>query len=190
MSSNLRFLFLLFVAVFCVSCAGKSSYMRPTQNLLSPPEDKALVRIMRPSGFGSAVNFNILDGEKVIGNSVAKSQFDYLAEPGKHLFIATAENKAFLEAELEEGKTYYILTQVKMGVWKARVGLIAVNKDSEFWNQVLEYECTLQMLEPDTDALKAWEDHNKAKIKKVLDMYESEWKNNPEVPVLRPEDGR
>ena len=51
-------------------------------------------------GLGPTVGWiicNMLDGKKVIGNSVAMSQFDYLAEPGKHLFIATAENKVFLE---------------------------------------------------------------------------------------------
>ena len=95
---------LVSISVFIISCAGSSSYMKPSQGLLAPTNDKALVRFMRPSGFGFAINFNIWDGEKVIGNSVAKSQFDYLADPGKHLFVAVAENKVFLEADLEAGK--------------------------------------------------------------------------------------
>ena len=77
-------------------------------NLKRSTEEKALVRFMRPSGYGYAVNFNMLDDKKVIGNSVAKSQFDYVTTPGKHLFVAaTSENKVFLEADLEAGKTYY-----------------------------------------------------------------------------------
>lgn len=176
--------------VFIVSCAGSSGYMRSSQTLLNPIQDKALVRFMRPSGFGCAINFNMLDGEKVIGNSVAKSQFDYLADPGKHLFVATAENKAFLEAELEAGKTYYVITRVYIGAWTARVAFLPVNKGSEFWDKVLKYENTLQKLQPDINALKTWEDANKAKIQKVLSAYETEWKDKYSWPKLMPEDGR
>ena len=157
---------------------------------MNPTGGKAVVRFMRPSGFGYAINFNIWDGEKVIGNSVAKSQFDYLADPGKHLFVAVAENQAFLEAELESGKTYYILTQVKMGAWKARVGLIAVNSGSKFWDKVMEYENTLIKLQPDTVVLKNWENANKPKIQAVLTRYETEWKKSYDWPKLKPEDGR
>ncbi|MFQ5901460.1 MAG: hypothetical protein ACE5IH_07890 [Thermodesulfobacteriota bacterium] len=164
--------------------------MRPAQTLLNPTEGKALVRFMRPSGVGYAVNFNVLDGEKVIGNSVAKSQFDYLTDPGKHLFIATAENKAFVEAKLEAGKVYYILTQVKMGAWRARVGLIAVNKGSVFWDKVEAYENVLVKLEPDVTLLKKWEEANKEKIKKLISDYETVWKDKYEWPKLTPEDGR
>lgn len=190
MSFKFRTFYMLLVVIFITSCAGSSKYMRPTQTLLNPPEDKALVRFMRPSGFGAAINFNILDGEKVIGNSVAKSQFDYLTDPGKHLFVAIAENKAFLEAELESGKTYYILTQVKMGWWKARVGLIPVNRESKFWNKVKVYENKLKKLEPSTVSLKKWEEAKKAKIKNILTTYETVWKDKYQRPKLSPEDGR
>jgi len=178
------------VLIFCAGCAGSSAYMRSAQTLLHPTADKALVRFMRPSGYGFAINFNILDGEEVIGNCVAKSQFDYLTEPGKHLFIATAENKAFLEADLEAGKTYYVLTRVYMGAWRARVSLVAVNRDSEFWNKVEEYETALKRTEPDKAALKKWENANKPKIKELVRGYEAKWKSTHQWPTLRPGDGR
>jgi hypothetical protein len=157
---------------------------------LSPTKDKALVRIMRPSGMGFAINFNIWDGDKVIGNSVAKGQFDYLADPGKHVFVAVAENKAFLEADLEAGKVYYILSQVKMGMWKARVGLVAVNRGSEWWDKVGEYENDLNRFEPDTVALKSWENDNRDKIKAILAEYDTKWKAEEQWPRLSREDGR
>ncbi len=77
------------------SCAGSSVYMKPSVSQVVSTQDKALVRFMRPSGMGFGINFNMLDGTKVIGNSVAKSQFDYLTDPGRHLFIATAEKRSF-----------------------------------------------------------------------------------------------
>ena len=187
---NFRLCCLLVIVFFMSSCAGSSKYMKPTQTLLSPNNDKALVRFMRPSGFGFAINFNILDGEKVIGNSVAKSQFDYLADPGIHLFIATAENKAFIEAELEAGKIYYIITRVYPGVMFLRVAFEAVNKESEFWDKVKEFENTLVRLTPDTVTLKQWEESNQLKIKKVLSNYEAVWKEKHQWPKLSLEDGR
>ncbi len=190
METKYRLAWLSIVLLFAVSCAGKSSYMKNTQSFTKPTEEKALVRFLRPSGFGFAINFNILDGEKVIGNSVAKSQFDYLATPGKHLFVATAENKVFLEADLQAGKTYYIITRIYPGALYARVAFIGVNRASEFWNQVNEWEKELQKLEPDEVALNRWEEANKPKIKKILAQYESVWKEKEAWPKLMAEDGR
>ena len=190
MFQRYRLWLLLFISLFFTACAGSSKYMKPSKIMLTPTSEKALVRVMRPSGLGYAINFNIWDGEKVIGNSVAKSQFDYLADPGKHLFVAIAENKSFVEAELEAGKIYYLLTQVKMGLLKARVGLVPVNKGSEFWDKVLEYETKLNKLQPDTNALKTWEDANKDGMKTILNEYEVKSKSSEQWPRINLEDGR
>jgi hypothetical protein len=52
---------------------------------------------------------------------VLRYQFDYLATPGKHLFIATGENKVLLQTDLQAGKIYYIITRTYPGVMYARV---------------------------------------------------------------------
>lgn len=191
MKSIMRYLLLLGVVTFFMSsCAGKSGYMKPADSLLSPPEDKAVVRFMRPSGMGPIINFNIWDGEKVIGNAVAKSQFDYLADPGKHLFVAVAEHLAFLDAELEAGKTYYVFTRIYGGNWKARVAFLPVTRDSEFWDRMNLYENKLIKLKPDMGELKQWEEANKYGIEYFLERYNREWENSNDWPKLNPEDGR
>ncbi len=177
-------------AALLFGCAGSSPYMRRVEILQAPIQDKALVRFLRPSGMGSAINFNVLDGEKVIGNSVAKSQFSYLAEPGHHLFVATAENKAFLEADLAAGKTYYVITRIYPGVWTARVAFVPVTRGSEFWFEALEYEKSLNILEPDMQEIALWERMNRDKIQAVLNQYKFEWKAQYQWPVLREDDGR
>jgi hypothetical protein len=182
--------FVIFALMFCSGCAGSSAYMKSTKTLLQPTQNKALVRFMRPSGYGFAINFNMLDGDHVIGNSVAMSQFGYLAEPGRHLFIATAENKVFLEADLEAGKTYYIITRVYMGAWSARVAFVAVTKGSEYWDKVRDWETSLKIIEPSEVVLKNWEDAHKVKINGLVSQYETKWKTTYQWPVLRPEDGR
>lgn len=191
MIKGIRLLLLFVVVAFLnVACAGSSGYMKSSETLLTPTNEKALVRFMRPSGIGYAINFNIWDGEKVIGNSVAKSQFDYLADPGKHLFVSTAENVVFLEAEVEAGKVYYILSRVKMGLWKARTELVPVTKGSEYWDEVKVHEKELVKLAPDTAAIQLWEAANKDKIKAVLSDYETKLKNEEQWPKLNREDGR
>lgn len=101
--------------------------------------------------------------------------------------------KTFLEAELEAGKTYYILTPAGRR-WTighlVRVAFIPVNKGSKYWDKVKEYENVLIKTEPDTVALKTWEDANKPKIKALLMAYETTFKASKQWPKLRPEDGR
>lgn len=179
-----------FGGLVLASCAGSSAYMKPATSLAAPAKDKAIVRFMRPSGFGYAINFNLLDGYKVIGNSVAKSQFDYPAEPGHHLFIATAENKVFLEADLEPAKVYYVITRIYPGAWKARVAFLPVTRGSEYWDAVLAYEKELNILSPDEEKIKAWQDANADKIKALVDSYEAEHKSKHDWPKLAPADGR
>lgn len=164
--------------------------MKPSVSQVVPTQDKALVRFMRPSGMGYAVNFNLLDGTKVIGNSVAKSQFDYLADPGHHLFVSIAENKVFLEADLAPEKVYYIITRIYPGWWRARVAFEAVTRGSEYWDAVLQYEKELQRLEPDEANLRVWQDAHREEIQALLSAYESEFKAKYNWPKLSPNDGR
>ena len=192
MKTGLRLVGALFF-LSITSCAGTSAYMKPSlakATPATPPAERARVRFMRPSGFGFAVNFNILDGERVIGNNVAKSQFDYLAEPGQHLFVATAENKVFLEADLEPGRTYHVITRIYPGVLYARVAFLPVTQGSTLWAEALEHEKTLQRLEPDREALSKLELENKEEIQGVLSRYRTEWNAKSQWPRLKKEDGR
>lgn len=47
----------------------------------------------------------------------------YEIEAGEHLFWVSSENKQFVKANLEAGKTYIIMVDIKMGAWKAQAGL-------------------------------------------------------------------
>ncbi len=184
------FIGLLGVGLFILSsCAGSSSYMKPTETRAPLMRDKAVVRFMRPSSFGFAVNVNVLDGEKTIGNSVAKSQFDYSTNPGRHLFIASAENQDYLEADLEAGKLYYVFTNIYPGIWRARVAFEPVNRGSKHWDEMRKYENELTLLRPDEAALKIWQDRHAQDAKEMVAAYENDPKKS-EYPKLSPGDGR
>ena len=165
---NYQRLVMVVVAILFVGCAGSSKYMTKATPIEGPPPGKALVYFMRPSGLGFAINFQIWDGEHFIGLSQAKSYFAYPCEPGKHLFIGMAENKRGIEADLVAGKSYYVITQVKMGAWRARMGFIPVNPESEFWDVVETYKNSLNFISPKEEMLAAWENKKQNEVLEVI----------------------
>jgi hypothetical protein len=175
-------------------CAGSSQYMKTsTQPPAAPPKDKALVYFMRPSGLGFAIHFQIWDRERLIGLSQAKSYFTYACDPGKHLFIGIAENRRAVEADLEAGKSYFVLTSVHMGAWKARMGFVPVIKGSEYWDKVEAYKTELGYIEPNQEELEKWAAANKTKSEAEIDKIIT-YLNTPEgkqyIAYLNKDDGR
>lgn len=163
---------LFFALLFVVSCTGSSKYMAkttPTPTAVrTAPADKALVYFMRPSGFGFGIHFQIWDSYRLIGLSQAKCYFAYECDPGTHLFIGRAENKRAVRADLEPGRTYYIITQVKMGGWKARMEFVPVTRNSEFWDKVLEYENKLTYVTTNEAELAEWVAKRQAHVNKEI----------------------
>lgn len=164
---------LLTLIVIITGCTGSSKYMQPATPMQGPSPDKALVYFMRPSGMGFKINFQVWDGDHFIGLSQAKSYFGYECQPGKHLFVGFAENKRGLEADLEAGKTYYVLTQVKVGGWRARMAFVPVTRNSWFWNKVERYRTELTYIEAKEKMLRQWEEHKKAQAQEVLAFLNS-----------------
>jgi len=183
----------LIVLLFSIGCAGSSPYMRPAEPIMGPSEGKALIYFMRPSGFAFAIDFQIWEDYQLVGLSTAKSYFAYQCDPGKHLFIGRAENKVAVEADVEAGKTYYVLTQARMGGWKARMAYIPVTRNSEFWGQVEAYKGSLNFVTTKDDVINQWKGERGAEIRKEIDEIKAFLKT-PEgqayIVKLNKEDGR
>ena len=192
MKKKLR-IFLLVAYMFVIGCAGSSKYMVKTTPVQEPAPGKALVYFMRPSGTGFAVHFQIWQGYELIGLSQAKSYFAYECDPGKHLFIGRAENKRAVEADLEAGKSYYIITQVQVGAWKARMAFIPVTRDSEYWEQVELYKKKLNFIVPNEEEIGKWTAEREEEIRKEINEI-NDYIKTPEgqkyIVYIRKEDGR
>ena len=190
---NILKLFLFVALIMFAGCAGSSSYMRKATPVDELSSGKARVYFMRPSGLGFAIHFQIWDRYRLIGLSQAKSYFAYECAPGKHLFIGRAENKRAVEADLEAGKSYYIITQVNIGAWKARMTFIPVTRGSEFWDKVEQYKKELNFVEPEEKVIAEWESKRKAATQKEITEIIS-YIQTPEgkkyVLPLNKEDGR
>ena len=172
-------------------CAGSSKYMvKADAPTAGPPPDQAIVYVMRPSGMGFAINFQIWDRDRFIGLSQAKSYFAYLCEPGKHLFIGIAENKVAVEADLAPGKSYYILTTPRMGGWKARLSMEPVTQGSESWGAVEALKKDLEFTEPVADQVQAWDADKKAEVAALVEFFEKNPERAKYMSRLAPTDGR
>lgn len=178
------------ILIVIAGCAGSSRYMVKSTPIEGPSSGKALVYFMRPSGVGFAVNFQIWDGDHFVGLSQAKSYFAYQCDPGRHLFIGIAENKRAVEADIEAGKSYYIITQVKMGAWKARMGFIAVTRGSQFWDAVEVYKKELNFVVSKEEEIVKWEAIKKAEAQKIISFLENTAEGRKYIVSLSKEDGR
>ena len=184
---------LLVMSLLVIGCAGKSKYMVKGQPLPEPSPGKALVYFMRPSSTGAGFDFQIWEGYKLLGISVTKSYFVYECDPGKHLFIGRAQNKRVVEADLDAGKSYYIIVKWGVGFYKARMGFIPVSRGSAYWDQVEKYKEKTNFLVPNEEEIAKWRVGREAEIKKEIDDI-TNYVKTPEgeqyIVYLRKEDGR
>ena len=108
--------------------------------LRKPSQGKAVVYFVRASDLGFAINFSYFDSATFIGIASGKNYFRYECDPGWHLFWARSENKAYVEAELEEGKIYFIDVVPMLGGLKAAVDLYPVlpGRDDKYLKKILK----------------------------------------------------
>jgi hypothetical protein len=184
-------LLVVVLALILVGCAGTSKFMvKSDPPKAGPPPDKSVVYVMRPSGFGFAINFQIWDRDRLIGVSQAKSYFVYVCDPGKHLFIGIAENKVAVDADLAPGKSYYIITEPRMGGWKARLAMTPVTKGSEHWDKVEALKAEMEYIVPVEEEVRAWDAAKKDEARSLVDFFEKNPEREKYTGRLGPDDGR
>ena len=172
-------------------CTGSSEYMKeappPTAD---PVAGLATVYFVRPSGFGSGVNFQVWDRDHFLGLAQAKSYFLCVLPPGKHLFIATAENKVAVEADLAAGKRYYLYLGPRMGGWRARVSMVGVTRSSGEWNDIEETAKGLVYVVPKETEVRGWEASHKDEAEKLVTFFETAPDRSEYITKLAASDGR
>jgi hypothetical protein len=164
-----------------------------------PSTGKAMIVLVRGSGYGLAYAFRLYDGEKLIGMLNPKNYFYYEVSPGKHAFGALFQDRGssgffsgstyyFLDSSLKAGKTYYVLARPINAWGKYFVVLEPISPKGEHWGNLQGWLTNSKRSEMMEDAY-AWEDKYKADIRRVRERTAIEWKTKPDKNVLRPEDG-
>lgn len=125
---------LLLAALVLSACGGvKSSHMSRAERGIEPGADKAVIVFLRPSGYGGGVQSSVYDvskGQEFVGIVSAGTKVAHAVTPGKYLFMVIGENADFMDAEVEAGKTYYVLVSPRTGFFKARFSLLPIHSDS------------------------------------------------------------
>ncbi|MBN2576292.1 MAG: hypothetical protein JXP73_17150 [Deltaproteobacteria bacterium] len=154
---------LLLAAVIGLSASGcgaaTSDYMRPVAGPepMGAPPNKARVVFVRPSSMAYKVIFTIIDQRGYfLGDSTAGARFSVFLDPGEHFFIVWTETTETAKATLAPGRTYYVEVRPKMGIWKARASLWAVNRKSGLMKNIPSYLSDTTVTTPDFAAGQAY----------------------------------
>jgi hypothetical protein len=187
----------IFAALVFLGCTGSVKNMREIpdeQAAYVPDPDQALIVFMRPSGFGAGVQSSVFelidDYPKLTGIVAAKKKVAYSLGPGEHLFMVIGENADFMKADVQAGKTYYVLVTPRIGAWKARFSLKPIHKGEPDSKNLAKWEKECRWVEK-TDASDQWADSNMPSIQSKKVKYMETWLQRPEHerPALRAEDG-
>ncbi|UJP65113.1 DUF2846 domain-containing protein [Mongoliitalea daihaiensis] len=101
------------------------------QDAYNANPEKAQVYFMRVNGTGALINFKYFHNDQYLGKFSGPNYFVYEVDPGTHLFWVTSENRDFIEAELEAGKTYFIEVRPTIGAVKAAVKVLPIDPSDE-----------------------------------------------------------
>ncbi len=157
-----------------------------------PAAGKSRVVFVRPNALATAITFSVHDGEKLIGVLPYSAYFVYDCEPGHHLFSASMENVAMLEADLLADRIYYAKVSASMGWVVAEVKMYSLHPGcaGDVWAKLpkilpsmRETTITDEMIEKDRQGI--------AKYKERMDKYYAEkYKPNAKREQILAEHGQ
>lgn len=166
------------ILLITVLLALAGVYYASAQGFQPPTEGKAVVYFVRVTKYGKPTSFEFFHQDKYIGVFKGDQYMKYECDPGSHLFWASSENKEFITAELEAGKSYIIMVNVIMGMMKAKVGLAPLDfNDEEVWERVKKLvNKDAPIVTPEAKIEKMNKKLSKFIVEK-LELYETKWKN-------------
>lgn len=123
---------LILSIVFLPGCTIKTSKMAtvPTSNVnINPESGNAVIVFMRSAavrgGHYQASVFDITDGSPtLVGILSASTRLAHQSPPGERRFMVISETADFMDADLLEGKVYYVEVDPRAGWLKERFSLI------------------------------------------------------------------
>lgn len=100
--------------------------MRVKRLIVKP--DKAQIFVYRNESLGFAAPMTVALNGVPSGRTVGQTYVMWEVEPGAHEITSHAEDVSAISINAEGGKTYFIWQEVKVGFWKARSQLHAVDE--------------------------------------------------------------
>ena len=120
-----RNILLLLVVLVCSGCASIGQFTSfPDQRVNVENPSKARIYVMRPAVFmGAAIAMSVKDGDQIIGVTKGGNYLCWERNPGDVVLTSKSENEVTLRFHVDEGKSYYILQRVEIGLITSRTKL-------------------------------------------------------------------
>ena len=120
---------------------------------------------------------------------MAKKKLAHRTTPGRHTYMVIGESADFMAADLQPGRVYYAVVQVRMGVWKARFSLNPVHAAGR--GELGGWLADAQWVATTQDSF-SWARDNAADVEQKRSAYWPKWmaKLPLDRPILLPEDGQ
>jgi hypothetical protein len=106
------------------------------QGFQPPSAGKAVIYLVRVTGYGSGNSFDYFVQDQFIGNWAGVRYQRYECKPGEQVIWASSENKDFVTSDLKEGGTYILIIDIEMGAMKAHVSLRPITGDDKDFERV------------------------------------------------------
>jgi len=158
---------------------------QPMVDARRPAQGKALIYFVRTQKLGFAVKVKLYADGKLSGLIMSKTYIPVEVDPGKHEFIAAAENAGFLEAELAADRIYYVQVAIHMGAVKARTHFEVIRPGSEAMKEMLKTQKDLRAITTTDEGLQ-WANEEDPDIQAVIAKFREK---GEEFEHLKAEDG-
>ena len=170
----------IFFVLVAAGCGASSQYMTTSKNqqLGEPPAGKAQLVVLRPSSYLGGRRFRMTnDKGQFIGHALAGKRFSVSLEPGQHRFYSWGWGKrvASATANVEAGKTYYLLYRVSPGAFKANVHLNALTPGSKHWPKLKEWINSTEHMDVDFAAAQAEFENKDAEVQAKIEDGDNQW---------------
>jgi hypothetical protein len=191
------FLFLYFTCAITQNVSAQYFIREDVEGVFpEPSEGKAMVIFARlPFPGGGVYYFRVYDAENLIGILRKQTYFAYETIPGKHLFNISSvggRHFAFLEADLLEGKKYFILGDFATGgnffIGWNKVALYPIKPQSKNWKSLMKLLSRCNLIETAEEAYQ-WDKEKYEEVKARREKYYEEWLKETKKHVINPEDG-
>jgi hypothetical protein len=154
---------------------------------------KASVVFMRPSLLGAAIASSVFElrspDDVFVGHVPAKKKLVHHVAPGPVRFMVVSEAADFMQADLEAGKTYYVLVTPRVGWWRARFSLRPITAEELGGKQFQEWFDDCAWIET-TDEARGWARQNASSVQEKKVEYLQKWEPRTDKPTLKASDGR
>ena len=184
----------LCLAFLSVASSSEAKKSKAATESFVAPADKALLIFVRTSSMGKAVKFAVVDDKmRALARYKGNQHAVATVEPGKHKLYVIAENTDPIQIEVGAGRTYIILTAVRMGFGKARVTAKPIQRSHPDFAKSVKW---VRGTKPSTmmDELQEWADGNKPSLQKRIGKADEAWAEQSDEwraqHTMSAEDGR